>query len=475
LRHVPKFVALLAVAATTLTSTAGLASAAPSAVSAVTPTWGTYQTVAPARVLDTRLGTGAPKAALVPGGTINLSVLGTAGVPSTGVSAVVLNVTITGATKAGYLTVFPAGATRPTASSINFVAGTDRANMVTASLGTVGAGAGMVAIYSPAGSVQVIADVMGYYLADGATTAGGFFQGTGAERIMDTRDPVFGAPLALAPGKAVSVSVNYSDPTVVANPHVRALAVNITAVSPTKAGFLAAWDGGAVKPTTSSVNFAAGTDTANMAIVPVGPCVGCGASTGLPSISVVNGSNGTVNVIVDVVGFYDDGQIVDPTGAPIDGLRFKPMTPTRIVDTRISQGTTTFVGSSSKSVSVPASVVGPDTLGLVTNTTAVLPTLSAYLTLWAQGGVLGIPMPAVSNLNAAKGSIVANATLTEVMPIFDVNFNPVGNGFSIFNSRGTTNVVVDVMGTMEFPMPPIPVALRSTTVAPRTWKNHIVR
>lgn len=476
MRHVPRLVALLAVVAATLISPAGPANAAaPSSASAsaVSPTWGTYQAVAPNRVLDTRVGKGAPMAPIMSGGTVNLSVLGTAGVPDSGVSAVVLNLTITGATKPGYLTVYPAGSIRPTASSINFVAGTDRANMVTAPLGTLGTGAGVIAIYNPIGSVQVIADIMGYYLADGATTAGGFYQDTGAQRMMDTRDPAFGAPLALAPGKAVSVPVNYSDPFVDGNPHVRALAVNITAVSPTRAGFLAAWDGGSVRPTTSTVNFAAGTDTANMAIVPVGPCLSCGASTGLPSITVINGSSGMVNVIVDVVGFYDDGQVVDTTGIPLDGMRFKPLTPTRIVDTRLRQGTTTFTGTSSKKVSVPASVVGPDTYMLVTNTTAVLPTMSAYLTLWADWG-FGSPMPTVSNLNAPKGSIVANATVTDLAPTFDANFNTIGNEFSIYNSRGTTNVAVDVMGTMEYPMPPLLLALRSTAVAPRVWKSRAI-
>jgi hypothetical protein len=463
LRHVPKFVALIVIVAATLTSPAGLAHAATPAVapdSGVTPAWGTYQTVAPARVLDTRLGTGARKGPILAGGTISLSVLGAAGVPATGVSAVVLNVTVTGATKPSYLTVFPAGTTRPTASSINFVAGADRANLVTAQVGT-GAGAGKVSVYNPTGSVQVIADVMGYYVADGGT-AGGFYMNVTPERLLDTRtEPGFGGPLG--PNWYVDVPVSYafdSDPANVtdANPHIRALAVNITAVSPTKPGYLAAWDGGSVVPTTSTVNFAAGSITPNMAIVPVGPCADCGTATGHPSIRILNGSAGTVHMVIDIVGIYDDGQIVDTLGVPIEGLRFKPLTPTRIVDTRTGLGATTFTGASAKTITSPASVAGNDTWALVTNSTAILPTLPTYLTMWSHDSV----MPGVSNLNAAKGQIVANATLTDV---------GLGNKFDIFNGQGTTNVVVDVMGSMEWvPTVASPAAL-SATAGPRTWTS----
>lgn len=448
---VPKLVSVLTVAAATLASAAGLAyavtpSLAPS-VSAANPAWGTYHTVPPARVLDTRNAIGAPKAPVGQGGVINLSMLGTAGVPITGVSAVVLNLTVTAATKPSYLTVWPAGTTRPTASSINFVAGTNRANLVTMPLGTVGTNTGKVSIFNNLGSVQVIADVMGYYVADGSATAGGLYQSVLPERLLDSRDASFGGPFASH--EAVPVAVDYNTPGVDVNSHIRALAVNITAVRPTMAGFLTAWDGVGVVPPTSTLNFAPGTITPNMAIVPVAPCINCGPNTGLPSITVVNGSLGTVHVLVDIVGFYDDGNLGD-------GLRFRPLTPTRIVDTRTGLGTTTITASATKPVTAPVAVAGLDTFSLVTNTTAVRPTLPTFLTLWDGTD----PKPTVSNLNAVKDQIVANATITDLA---------VGNVFSIYNDKGTTNVVVDVVGTMEFiPNTPL-VASRSAAVAPRTW------
>jgi hypothetical protein len=449
LRHVPRLVALLTAVAATVTGTTGLANAAtPSlSASAVTPAWGTYQTVAPARVLDTRIGTGAPKGPIGPGGTISISMPLTSGVPATGVSAVVLNLTVTAATK-------PAGTTRPTASGINFVAGTNRANLVTVPLGTIGSNAGRISIYNALGTVQVIADVMGYYVADGATTAGGLYQRQAVpQRLLDTREAWFGGPLDA--GWSVPVLVDYNDPAtpeIDINSHISALAVNITAVKPTAPGYLTSWDGSATLPTTSTLNFVPGAITPNMAIVPVGPCLDCtGEWYGKPSISVLNGSAGTVDIIVDIVGFFDDGQLGD-------GFRFKPLTPTRIVDTRSGLGTTTFAGNQTRTISAPASVAGNDTYALVTNTTAVRPTMPTFLTMWDADEI----QPLVSNLNAVKGQIVANATITDVGN---------GNVFDVYNSAGTTDVVVDVMGSMELIPNTVPTAARAAST-PRVWTSQ---
>src|SRR5437588_407437 len=83
---------------------------------------GLYNPLVPARLLDTRNGTGAVAGPLAGGSTLALQVTGRGGVPSTGVAAVVLNVTVTSPTTIGYLTVFPAGTAVPLASNLNFVA-----------------------------------------------------------------------------------------------------------------------------------------------------------------------------------------------------------------------------------------------------------------------------------------------------------------------------------------------------------------
>jgi hypothetical protein len=81
------------------------------------------------------------------------------GVPSTGVSAVVLNVTITDPSAGSYLTVYPSGSAVPTASNLNFSPGQTVPNLVVVKVGS----GGMVNVYNAAGATDVIFDVAGWY------------------------------------------------------------------------------------------------------------------------------------------------------------------------------------------------------------------------------------------------------------------------------------------------------------------------
>jgi Zn-dependent metalloprotease len=110
----------------------------------------------PTRVLDTRDGTGGPGGKLGHGATRTLVV---PGLPA-GTTAVAFNVAVTGPTSASYLTVYPGSTTRPTAgSNLNFVAGQTIPNMVLVPLGP----GNTVTFYNYAGTVDVIADLIGYY------------------------------------------------------------------------------------------------------------------------------------------------------------------------------------------------------------------------------------------------------------------------------------------------------------------------
>lgn len=74
----------------------------------------------------------------------------------------------------------------------------------------------------------------------------------------------------------------------------RAVVVNVTAVGPTSAGYLAVWPDLVTRPGTSDLNFAAGQTVPNLVIVQMG-------SNG--KIDVYN-AFGTTNVIIDVMGWY---------------------------------------------------------------------------------------------------------------------------------------------------------------------------
>ena len=104
----------------------------------------TFHGQTPARLLDTRPGSptidgaGAGGGAIASLGTVNATVIGRGGVPATGVGAVALNVTVTGAAVAGFLTVYPNAVGRPTASNLNFTAGQTIPNMVVVPVGAAG-------------------------------------------------------------------------------------------------------------------------------------------------------------------------------------------------------------------------------------------------------------------------------------------------------------------------------------------------
>lgn len=121
----------------------------------------------PARLLDTRPGAATIDGQFAGGGAmglnaeLDLTVAGRAGIPGTGVGAVVLNVTAVSPSSPGYLVVWPAGSTRPLASNLNFLTGDVVPNLVFAKVGTNG----QVAIYNSAQSTHVLADVVAWFAA----------------------------------------------------------------------------------------------------------------------------------------------------------------------------------------------------------------------------------------------------------------------------------------------------------------------
>jgi hypothetical protein len=113
--------------------------------------------VMPNRVWDSRSGPG-PVGRIGPGATRNVTVAGIAGIPA-GVTAIVLNVTAVTPTAGTHVTIWPTGEAPPVASNLNVPAGDTRANLVVVK---VGAG-GQVGFANHAGSVDLIADVAGWY------------------------------------------------------------------------------------------------------------------------------------------------------------------------------------------------------------------------------------------------------------------------------------------------------------------------
>ncbi|MFF5176348.1 hypothetical protein ACFY3U_27525 [Micromonospora sp. NPDC000089] len=389
---------------------------------------GTYYPVAPARLMDTRSGLGAAKAKIGADRKVDLQVAGRGGVPADGVAAVVLNVTVTGPTANSFLTVYPAGEAKPTASSVNFAKGWLGSNNVTVKLGA----AGRVSVYNRFGTTDVVVDVVGFYA--GAATIpgrgdGGQYQWFEPFRLFDTRTTGKGP---LPAGATLNGWINFR-PEVFGdfNSHVRALVLNITAVGPQRAGFLTAWSGVGAKPVASTVNYGAGKVVPNLAYVQTVPCAagGCGGATGAPRYTIF--SSATSHVVVDLVGVIDDGTVGD-------GLRFRPASPTRIVDSRIGQGLRDALGAGETdtvTVTDPR-LVDADTQVLAMNVTAVAPQKNTVITVWPADP--DVAKPKASNLNPAPGQIVSNAVLGVIGP---------NDAFHVHNLFGTTPLVADVVGS----------------------------
>ena len=117
---------------------------------------GLFIPVAPSRLLDSR----EPPLGALPGHnrTAQVPVAGRAGLPATGVGAVVLNATVTETSTQGFFSVWPAQTYRPTTSSLNAMrAGQTIANHVITPVSTGG-----FSFYTQNGA-HLIVDIAGWY------------------------------------------------------------------------------------------------------------------------------------------------------------------------------------------------------------------------------------------------------------------------------------------------------------------------
>lgn len=270
---------------------------------------GFYNPVVPSRLLDTRgvagQPLGAPIAPVTGGHAVDVQITGVGPIPAAGVAAVVLNVTVTNATAPGsFVSVFPKGAGVPNVSNVNFVAGQTVPNRVVVKVGDLG----KVSFYNAAGTVDVIADVGGWYTDPTAGGAGSGFNPLPPTRILDTRGvaglplgapiaPLGQTPLALTiAGVKNGAGVTLVPPLSSGTPPT-AVVINVTVTNPnTDVGgsFLTVWPDGLGEPVVSDLNFKAGLTIPNLVVVKLG-------ADG--KIAIAN-AKGTADVVVDIVGWY---------------------------------------------------------------------------------------------------------------------------------------------------------------------------
>ncbi len=356
----------------------------------------TYVPLKPARLLDTRTGRGATTGAVPARTEVRLQVTGHGGVPSSGVAAVVLNVTVTRAHGGGYVSVYPTGGAPPRASTVNFARGRTVANQTIARVGT----GGRVSL-RPSATTDLVADVAGYY------PTGGSFTPLTPARLLDTRRSGGLSPT----GGRTNVPV--TGVAGIPGSGVAAVALNVAAVNPSANGYLTVHPGGSARPTASNVNFQAGRDYRRD---------GAGEGRYRRARSSLRQPVGRRRRRRHGMG---PGR-----------RRLQALDPARIVDTRSGLGATTAKVAARHTISVD--VTGPGGVPLrgvhavLLNVTVTAPEAGGYLTVYPGG----TSRPTASNLNYVKSRTIANSVIAKVG----------SDGTVRVYVSSATHVVVDVGG-----------------------------
>ncbi len=415
------------VAAGVLVGPFALAATAASRPHASYQVMGSYVSVTPFRITDTRPGSGQPNAGgtLGPNTTLDVQVtrVGLQPIPA-GSAAVVLNVTAVDPTASGFLTVFPAGSALPAVSNLNFSPGLTVANLVTVPLSS----SGMIALYNHAGETNVVVDVEGYYISSPLSNSSGLYNPVSPVRALGT---IYSGS-AVGPNSNQTVTVTGTLTGVPAN--ASAVVVNATASGGTRASFLTVYPDGQNMPTASNLNFAAGQVIANRVSVGVG-------SDG--RIEVYNHA-GTVNVDIDVDGYY--------SGAGGSGTVFVPISPVRLTDTRVSENGSPLAADTSAMFNLaPASSGIPTTAVAVASNITVVPGRAAgYLAVYPTSD-LSVPVASDINWSANDSLAVPNFTIADTAGTGNID---------VYASHGTTvNLLIDAFGYFVRQLP------TSTTVS----------
>ncbi len=392
----------------------GSAPPAPSSTSTYTGTTpvpqDSYRPLPPTRILDTRYGTGSVKAPLGPSGTRDVQVTGAGGVPGSGVSSVVLNVTVTDTTSDSFLTVYPTGGSVPNASNLNWIARQTVPNLVTV---PVGAG-GKVTLFNGFGSTDAIVDVQGWYGPSIPTTRDGLYNGVTPARLLDTRYGT-GTGTHVGPlGQGQTIRVQATGRGNVPGSGVSAVVLNVTVTEPTSNGYLTVFPTGSAVPNASNLNFVAGATIPNRVIVPVGTGGG---------VNIFNGW-GQVHVVVDIGGWFTDAS------ATVGGSRFVALSPQRILDTRGGFGAFPSGGTATIKLTDPAAM---GITAVVMNATVTNTTAWSYLIAWPDTS----GRPLASDLNYADHRTVPNLVVTKLGS---------DGGISLYNAAGDANLILDLDG-----------------------------
>ncbi len=331
--------------------------------------------------------------------------LGTAGVPTSGVTAVALNVTAICPSADTWVTVTPAGSKARASGALKVPAGRTRSGIVIAPVG----GAGKVSLGNQSGTTNVAVDVLGYY----TTAKASRFHAVAPVRLLDSRS----SGRAVAAGEERTLTLPKLQG--IAASAMTGAVVNVTVVDNTGAGAVSVRPAGAAVTATSTVHYAKGEVLKNKAI------------TGLTggALKLRNAGAGT-HVIVDLVGFYAPANLAGATGSG----RYTPVAPKRVLDTRTATAGALATNSSRSFTVSGTGPVPADAKAVVVTLTATSATLPTYLTAYRAGTT----RPSASDVSTVPGEVRSNVA---VVPV-----DPKTRKARVYNYSGSTHTVADVVG-----------------------------
>ena len=357
-----------------------------------------YAPTGPSRLLDTRSGVGAPIGRIVARHTLSVQVTGRGGIPSSGVAAVALTITVAAPAGAGYVTLYPGG-TRPGTSNVNFVSGETTANATVVKVSS----SGQVTVYAHA-TTDVVLDVLGWF------PTGSDLVATTPVRTMDTRTGLGRARAPVTGGSAVALQV--TGRSGVPPTGVRAVLLNVTVAQPRAAGYVTVYPTGGTAPLASNVSYSTGRNTAGFVVAKVG--------TG-GKVSLF--SRATADLVVDVAGYFATGSV------------YTPLAPSRVLDTRTGKGAPVGKVAAGGAVTLQVggvSGVAPDADAAFVTITTVNAARSGYATAFPAG----TPRPNTSSVNYPDGRPTSNSAFAQLG----------ADGRLTIYTTAATDLVVDVFG-----------------------------
>lgn len=389
------------------------------------PAAGTFYPTAAQRLL----GEPARGYAVPAGGMVTVPVAGRQGLPASGISAALVNVTASAAGADVALTTAETGRPRPESTLLTVPALGTRSSLLTVPLG---AAAGTFDLYVTGGTATVVADLLGFYAADDTVVAtrglSGGYQPVAPVRLYDSR-PDRGGRGAVAAGDPTRLSVDLGGESV--NSHATALVLQVTAVSPSRPGSLTVSATGPT-PDLASVSFSAGAPATNLALVPAEL-----DGDGRLEVAVTNRSDAPADVVVDLLGFYDDGSL-----GP--NLRFRSLKPTRVLAAPGRQPAQLPAGAD-ETVDPPETVAGDNTFALAGVLTVRASAVGTELVVGPGSHAPGGSMAGGAGLGEL-GSIPVGASATTSAP---VQPQVDASGTLHLRSSAAAEVTLDVVGSFE--------------------------